>query len=268
MTDVLSKLLGAVRPHSRLRAQSSAYVDGELGPAAHRRFEAHLAGCEECTLAVDASRAVKALLAAVPMEEAPRSFRLTPQMVSAPVTPVQRPRSAAPLRLAQVTTALAAFALLTVVTVGAFAGSSSDSTATMALDSALSSNESKAASTPAAGGAVTRESPRSQVATASGAAPGAAVTGQAVEAPAPPQTGAQSSAPGAPPLTAAPSTSNAFADQSATALGDAVPAEADSRPGSSDARNRPWLELTLLTVIVAAGAAWFGLSRHTRRRES
>ena len=87
MTDVLSKLLGAVRPHSRLRAQSNAYVDGELVPAAHRRFEAHLAGCEECTLAVDASRAVKAHLAAVPMEEAPRSFRLTPQMVSAPLPP-------------------------------------------------------------------------------------------------------------------------------------------------------------------------------------
>ena len=123
MTDVLSKLLGAVRPHSRLRAQSSAYVDGELGPAAHRRFEAHLAGCEECARAVDASRAVKAHLAAVPMEEAPRSFRLTPQMVSAPLALVQRPRSAAPLRLAQATTALATFALLTVATVGVFGGS-------------------------------------------------------------------------------------------------------------------------------------------------
>jgi len=245
MKDVLSQLFAAIRPHSRMRAQSSAYADGELAQKPRERFEMHLKRCAECARAVDAARELKTLLTALPMEDAPRPFRLTPQMVAVPGRPVQRPRNLAPLRFAQATAALAAFALLAVVTVGALDGGSSGSAVTTAADSALSANQSKAAA-PRAAGATAAAGTQPQAAAASGSAAGGA---QVADAPAPPRT----------------------AYGSPEALRDSAPDQFRASTDSSaknEADGQRWLEVSLLAVMLAAGAAWFGLSRNSRRRES
>lgn len=100
MKDAFLQFVTLVRPHSRTRADGNAYADGELAPAARQRFEKHLRRCEQCSRAVAASREVKALLATLPTEQVPRSFRLTSQMVSAPAAPAPRRRNPAPLRFA------------------------------------------------------------------------------------------------------------------------------------------------------------------------
>ena len=269
MKDVLSQLFAAIRPHSRMRAQSSAYADGELAQKPRERFEMHLKRCAECARAVDAARKLKTLLTALPMEDAPRTFRLTPQMVAVPGRPAQRPRNLAPLRFAQATAALAAFALLAVVTVGALDGGPSGSAVTTAADSALSANQSKAAA-PRAAGATAAAGTQPQAAAASGSAAGGA---QVADAPAPPRTGAERSVAGVspPPTAGQPVTDGSTAYGSPEALRDSAPDQFRASTDSSaknEADGQRWLEVSLLAVMLAAGAAWFGLSRNSRRRES
>ena len=269
MKDVLSQLFAAIRPHSRMRAQSSAYADGELAQKPRERFEMHLKRCAECARAVDAARELKTLLTALPMEDAPRPFRLTPQMVAVPARPARQSRNLAPLRFAQATATLAAFALLAVVTGGALDGGSSGSAVTAAADSALSANQSKAAA-PRAAGATAGAGNQPQAAAASGSAAGGA---QVADAPAPPRTGAERSVAGVspPPTAGQPVTDGSTAYGAPEASRDSAPDQFRASTDTSaknEADGRRWLEVSLLAVMLAAGAAWFGLSRNSRRRES
>lgn len=262
MMDALSQLLAAMRPHARVRAQASAYVDGELTPPTRDRFETHLLQCEECARAVAAARAVKTLLAALPTAEAPRSFRLTPQMVSAPAVAAYRPGSAASLRFAQAATALAVFALIAVVSAGVLGSSSSGST-TSAQSGPRNSNESKDAGQKAVA---------ATAASSSGSVSGRNVATPAVGAVAVPQAAADRSAAEPPPASGQPPTAGAFGYASPEALRDSAPAR-DQPPSRNDIStgdgmvNRRWLELALVIVIVAAGAVWLRLSRTTRRND-
>ena len=103
--------------HNRWSRQASAFVDNELAVASRADFERHLAGCPRCQQEVETLRSLKSLLVSnLPQVAAPRSFRLTPQMVAAPVVaPARRP--VAVLRTAQVAAGLAVIALITVVTI-------------------------------------------------------------------------------------------------------------------------------------------------------
>jgi hypothetical protein len=60
---------------------ADAYLDGELDPRDVSKFETHAAGCTECAAMMEAGRVLKASLGAVPMVEAPRSFRITPALL-------------------------------------------------------------------------------------------------------------------------------------------------------------------------------------------
>lgn len=102
--------------HRRWSDQASAFVDDELDAAARVRFERHLAGCARCAADVEALRSVKLLVSRMPEVAAPRSFRLTPQMVAAPAPPVRRAAPVA-LRTAQFAAGLAVIAFVAVLTI-------------------------------------------------------------------------------------------------------------------------------------------------------
>ncbi|MGI8422526.1 MAG: anti-sigma factor family protein [Chloroflexota bacterium] len=109
----MKTLLTRFSRHARLRAQLSAYIDGEL-PAAERGHVArHLARCSGCTAAFEDYRDVRAAVASLPEVAAPRSFRISREMLAgAPnAAPVKaRARPAAPrfaYRAAQATAGLA-----------------------------------------------------------------------------------------------------------------------------------------------------------------
>lgn len=70
-----------LRTHSRYREMADAYLDGELRPGDLAKFEAHAAGCAECSALLDTGKALKASLGSIPAVAAPRSFRITPAMV-------------------------------------------------------------------------------------------------------------------------------------------------------------------------------------------
>lgn len=103
--------------HARWQEQLDAYLDGELAPAAVRRFEVHLEACSACAVALETTRGLKAALASQPGLQAPRSFALTPAMAGGR-EPARPPRPlAVTYRLAQATAfaAIAGFATLVVV---------------------------------------------------------------------------------------------------------------------------------------------------------
>lgn len=102
--------------HAHWLQSADAYIDGELTPSELARFEEHLADCDRCEAAVDAARSTKTLLAAAPPLRAPRSFTLTPQMVSQ-AEPADVSRRPVALRLAQAATAIAVVAFATVLTI-------------------------------------------------------------------------------------------------------------------------------------------------------
>lgn len=62
------------------RADLSAYLDGELAPAATLRLEAHIASCAACAAQLGELRETRSVLRSIPDEAAPRSFALTPDM--------------------------------------------------------------------------------------------------------------------------------------------------------------------------------------------
>ena len=114
------------RPHRRWEEAASAYVDAELADGALRRFESHMAGCQECRERVDGLRLAKASIAGLPEVAAPRSFRLTPAMLE---EPVHKPVNAAPswgFRGAAMVAAVAAVAFVSVIAID-LSRSSSDS---------------------------------------------------------------------------------------------------------------------------------------------
>jgi len=137
----------SVRPHGRWRKQLDAYVDGELTPPEHARFDAHVASCARCARQVEDARALNAILRSMPEVPAPRSFRLTPEMANqarAASAPVARP-SRVPLFVAQLATGVAVAALATVFAFDRLSSGSS-SNGTLAAPRAASAPQSQAAS--------------------------------------------------------------------------------------------------------------------------
>ena len=98
----------------------SAYVDGELDPAAQAAFEVALAQDHALRQKVDEMREVVALVRAIPLREPPRNYLLTPSMVAeksvAEKSPRRVQRRSTPLLFMRLATSLAAAAF--VVTAG------------------------------------------------------------------------------------------------------------------------------------------------------
>ncbi|HKS90310.1 MAG TPA: zf-HC2 domain-containing protein, partial [Tepidiformaceae bacterium] len=126
---------------------ADAYIDGELAPSEIARFEAHLAGCTRCEAAVDAARSTKTLLASAPVLHAPRSFVLTPQMV----TGGERQRMGRPvaLRLAQTATAVAVIAFATILTIDVTGGGGSNGPQPLAASEQATSGKAVTGVAPA-----------------------------------------------------------------------------------------------------------------------
>jgi anti-sigma factor RsiW len=73
---VVTNLLSRLRGHRPDVEALSAYADGTVDAAGRARVEAHMAACEACRARLAALQRVRAALAAMPVPEAPRSFRL------------------------------------------------------------------------------------------------------------------------------------------------------------------------------------------------
>lgn len=116
------------------RAHLSAYLDGELGAAAARRLEHHLATCRACTSELDGLRETRAALRSLPEVPAPRSFALTPGMVR-DAAPRAR-RGLQPLVAGlRATSAGLAVALAVTIVVAVSGGNSNNSAETAARNS-------------------------------------------------------------------------------------------------------------------------------------
>lgn len=179
------------RRHHRYRVLIDACADAELAPADAVRMDVHLAACTECRAAVDAARVMKASVAALPEVAVPRSFRLTPAMVTA-----QRPMpttAAAPgfLILARVGAAasIAAFAVVATLNFSS-TGDTGDQTIAASAP-APESAELKSTGTEATDddGAAAQDM-QSQPGAASPPA-GGGVSGAGVDTPAVPATGTE-----------------------------------------------------------------------------
>ena len=152
----------SLRRHSRFARDLDAYVDGELAHARVRELELHLARCVSCARIVEERQLLKRMAAALPEVAAPRSFRITAEMVAA--RPVAGARSAAPqrwqLNLARGAAAIAIFGLVATVTVDlAGGGTNSNSTASSANGTNLeAAGDAAAAKSSASGSAAAGQS--------------------------------------------------------------------------------------------------------------
>ena len=181
--------------HSRWAEQASALVDGELSPSALERFERHLASCSRCQQTVEELREAKLLVSRLPAVASPRSFRLTPEMVSRQPqirqVPAARPQFV--LRVAQAGAALAvvAFVAITVADLSHGGSSASDTSASL---SAPEANSAGAQAATARDSAKTTNGVASSATTTPGVVPpsGGGVGGQATTL----RTGKQSDLPG------------------------------------------------------------------------
>lgn len=116
-----------LRTHSRYREMADAFLDGELRPDETVRFEAHAAGCIECSALLETGKALKASLGTIPVVQAPRSFRITPAMVQERA-PSPAPMRATPLLMVARVGAAASVAAFAVVGTLQFSSSSNDGT--------------------------------------------------------------------------------------------------------------------------------------------
>jgi hypothetical protein len=64
------------RTHPASDEELSAYIDGQLAPAARTRLEAHIETCSGCRDALAELRSLQRTLGALPRAQAPRSFAL------------------------------------------------------------------------------------------------------------------------------------------------------------------------------------------------
>ena len=84
---VKNLLATLLRAHPADTALSAA-ADGSASDAARARVEAHASTCATCRARLDEYTSVRAMLASLPFEDAPRSFRLSRAHASAPARPV------------------------------------------------------------------------------------------------------------------------------------------------------------------------------------
>ena len=124
MLEMLKKIFN--RGHGRFLEMLSDHVDGVLPEAERIALEAHLQGCDSCTEELESLRATVQMLRRMPEVEAPRSFRLAPAAVTAPIPPPERPVFLWAMR---VSTALAVVAFTVMVAgnvTGLFEGGGGD----------------------------------------------------------------------------------------------------------------------------------------------
>lgn len=252
------RLIPFVRSHSSLRAMADAYADGELAPREAARFEAHFGACEECRAAVEATRALKASLAAMPEAAVPRSFRLTPAMVS--THQPLRARAATPgfLVVARVAAAasVAAFGIVATLNFSSTGGNGDRSIAASGSPANEAAELKSADGAPAGGddAGATAQDTSSQPGVASPSS-GGGVSGAGVDTPVVPE------------VTPAPSERNTLAEDTVEAGdGDEPPADAFSlryESGSEEGTDYgPWLAgLAALSIAALATLAFMEVQR-------
>jgi hypothetical protein len=121
---VKNLLATLLRAHPADTALSAA-ADGSASDAARARVEAHASTCATCRARLDEYTSVRAMLASLPFEDAPRSFRLSPAHAAAPARPVPPARGgrALALRAMPALAAVAAVAFMALVGVDLIGGS-------------------------------------------------------------------------------------------------------------------------------------------------
>jgi Putative zinc-finger len=236
------------RRHERWAEVASAFVDRELPAGTAARFEAHLIDCARCKGDIEAMRHAKLLVSRMPEMAAPRSFRLTPQMVV--LSPSSAPGRPAPpswaLRSAQFATGVALVVLVGVAIADLSDNSSSGQDSTAASLAAPAETNSRAG--VAASAADTNKSINGQPA----AAPSPAPQQQAPSSGGAPGTGAIGSSPAA--------SGNSFSAP-ADASGDQAQ---QNRPGGG--RSSGWYRLAELFTGGAALLLAFATAYLLRRR--
>lgn len=127
--------------HTRLRESLSAYLDAALSERERATIEAHVSECEACRAEVEGLRAASAALRAVPAVAVPRSFAVTPEMVSrpAPVRPIVSPVLNTAVRLSAASLAVALAAVVVIDRTGT--DGNGDEAATMQAARSLEETE-------------------------------------------------------------------------------------------------------------------------------
>jgi hypothetical protein len=237
----------------------SAWLDGELEPAAAATLETHVATCAICRARSEELQGVMASLRATAAAEPRRSFRITPAMVEA--TPaIATPRPLA-LRLAPAVSAVAVLVFAVVVGADLYSsGGSSSTSATRALApadgaGAQPSNAYSGVTAPESGATAGDKSIESPSAT-----PGAAAAPRApADLPPAPATGGGGAGTAVPPVGQGVVRDNGTPAQSETAPAFESAAQHDENGGSGNNRMALHvIEAVIAAIAVAAGAVAIG----------
>jgi hypothetical protein len=236
----------------------SAWLDGQLEPAAAARLETHVATCAICRARSEELRGVKASLRATAAAEPRRSFRITPAMAEA--TPGVAPPRPLALRLAPAVSAVAVLVFAVVVGADLYSsGGSSSTSATRALApadgaGAQPSNAYSGVTGPESGATAGDKSIESPSAT-----PGAAAAPHApADLPPVPATGADTGT-AAPPVGQGVVRDNGTPAQGETAPAFESAAQHDENGGSGNNRMALHvIEAVIAAVALAAGAVAIG----------
>ncbi|MBF6600413.1 MAG: zf-HC2 domain-containing protein [Dehalococcoidia bacterium] len=244
------------RPDTRLL---SACLDGALADDAAAALTAHVATCAACARELAGLQSVRAVLASLPQEEAPRSFRLR----AADQAPAPRRQPALSARLLPLLSAGAAVAFVALVAVSVLGGGNGG-----ARDQAATARFAAAATPPAtsivpAAAAQPATSAAQAFAPADRAASPAPAGAAPGNAPAGPETGTSSAAAASTPVTAA------AAPTTTTAAAAPTPAsrrrQAASGAPSSGWDWAEWSAAAAAVVTIGAGGASVWQWRRRRR---
>lgn len=279
---VMANMLRFWRRNGGGEGDLDAYLDGALLARDRERFEARLANDPALRRHLEAVRALKAALRELPEIEAPRSFRLTPAMVTTAARTPAPARSRPPmvLRAAQLTAGVAAF-VLAITFVASIGGSKSSSDTSHEASRALqdtfaagSAAESAPKAAPAASGAGagTAAALPAQPSPTLPAYDGGGVSGQSV-APASPSP----SVPRPPATGPGPALAETVTDNATTA-GGAAAKSPESSPAPSDIGTpsfaydddggidgRLVLQLTLGAIAIGAALAAVVIGRRRKQ---
>lgn len=267
------RLIPFLNSHARFSADADAFVDGELRGEVLARFRDHLAGCDRCAVVVAGAESLKASLRGVAEQPAPRSFALTPAMLTSERKPAPPAAVGTPLYLgfARVAAAVSVVAFVAVFTLSLIGGGSKSNDQTTATASLIERNGAPVAADAAGGsapGAATAPSTSSYAVgtptallppVTTGAVSGA---GAASATPAPPSTGAEQTPFSSQPNLGTVDTKSAGPE----ALGDAVTVEPASGAAKKDSSSDvPW---TIVVGCIAGAFVGILVVAESRRRQS